>query len=590
MKSKVTLVATLLFALGTVASKAEFKAFELILNNQTGTLIASEEQIQWNPVSFGVVLDDSGNPSRVEYGSEEAIAQVSGKYVNEHGMGNLNVTFAVDGPVIISVGQCQFSSNEITVKNSQGEVVVKKTPTAACWCQDKTHITELYYMGEAETLTVSGMAYCAYIAVAANENPVARYDISFTMGSETAEGSLPTATTWTEGDSYQTPTNFTLYKEGYTLTGWNDGTKTVGVGQAYTPTDDVTLTPVFQKNTKNLATRETEATIRWDFQRKNGAPTVAVEGKQGLWVTQSVVDGETIDVKLDYDATKGKIANASWSDWAQMNAGTKFTIPSAEGAVVSMEAFNEISTTTIDGVGVEDAANNIAGYTKGRTISHTVTNAAESIEIVIGDGSYYRYIQVVLPEVQAKEYAVTFAEAAEGFATFCPAVNVAIPEGVSAFTAVVKDATLVLSPLSEVIPAGTGVILKGKVGDTAQFTETDAEAEAVADNQLSGTVEETEVSGVYVLSSGEAGVAFYKYSGTKIQANKAYLSASVAQSAPMLRFDYSGTEGNDLVTGIDKVTVNEHAAQVIYNFSGRRLKSATQPGCYIINGKKIILK
>jgi hypothetical protein len=44
------------------------------------------------------------------------------------------------------------------------------------------------------------------------------------------------------------------------------------------------------------------------------------------------------------------------------------------------------------------------------------------------------------------------------------------------------------------------------------------------------------------------------------------------------------------VTGIDKVTVNEHAAQVIYNFSGRRLKSATQPGCYIINGKKIILK
>jgi hypothetical protein len=219
-----------------------------------------------------------------------------------------------------------------------------------------------------------------------------------------------------------------------------------------------------------------------------------------------------------------------------------------------------------------------------------VTNAAESIEIVIGDGSYYRYIQVVLPEVQAKEYAVTFAEAAEGFATFCPAVNVAIPEGVSAFTAVVKDATLVLSPLSEVIPAGTGVILKGKVGDTAQFTETDAEAEAVADNQLSGTVEETEVSGVYVLSSGEAGVAFYKYSGTKIQANKAYLSASVAQSAPMLRFDYSGAEGNDLVTGIDKVTVNEHATQVIYNFSGRRLKSATQPGCYIINGKKIILK
>ena len=75
-------------------------------------------------------------------------------------------------------------------------------------------------------------------------------------------------------------------------------------------------------------------------------------------------------------------------DWAQINAGTILTIPSANGAIVTMEAFNTITTTTIDGS---------SDYTQGKTISYQVTSDSDTIDIVIGDGRYYRYVKVVLP-------------------------------------------------------------------------------------------------------------------------------------------------------------------------------------------------
>jgi hypothetical protein len=394
MKLKATFLTALLFMMGTVASWAAFKDFAVILNNQTGTILASDEQVANTELAFGVAVDDAGNVTRVASDDASAVATITGKYHSDHGMTNLVVTVPVEGPVTISVGQCTYSAGDIVVKDASGAAVVTKTPATACWKNNRENVTELYYTGEATTLTISGMSYCAYIGVAANEKPVVKYDITYSLGDVEVEGTiLPAATTWTEGDSYTIPANFTLYKEGYTLTAWSDGVTETKIGEVYTPTTDVTLTPVFTQNTKSLADRTSEVTVKWDFQRKNGAPTLAVQGSVGIYVAQAEVEGETIDVKLDYDATSGKIANGNWTDWAQMNGGTTFTIPSAKGAVVSIEAYSAPTTTTIDGQ---------TDYTaNGNTITYTVGSSAEQIAIVIGDGSYYRYIQVVLPVVVA---------------------------------------------------------------------------------------------------------------------------------------------------------------------------------------------
>lgn len=47
---------------------------------------------------------------------------------------------------------------------------------------------------------------------------------------------------------------------------------------------------------------------------------------------------------------------------------------------------------------------------------------------------------------------------------------------------------------------------------------------------------------------------------------------------------------NDNPTSINTVTTNSTAKPIIYDLSGRRLKSADKPGLYIINGKKVVVK
>ena len=381
------------------AVAADFKNFSVIVNNQSGTLLTSEEQVQGTAVSFGVAVADDGTVSRVAADDASAVATVSGKYHSEHGCTGLQVVVPVNGNVKITVGQCTFSNNAITVKNSNGETVVTKTPASpACWKNDRSNVDELTYVGEPTTLTISGMGYCPYVAVEAVEEVITKYAYSYSLGGETAEGVVPASGELVAGESFVIPANFTLYKDGYTLTGWTDGTKTYAIGESVTPEGDLTLTPVFTANSVTLADRTSPVTLKWDFQQKNGAPVVQFQNVTGVLVTQANVNGETIDVKLDFNTSPGKINNSSWQDWAQLNEGTKLTIPSCKGATVSMEAFNDISTTTIDGQ---------SDYTSAKTISYEIANSAEAIDIVIGNGTYYRYIQAVLPVVQSSTGGVT---------------------------------------------------------------------------------------------------------------------------------------------------------------------------------------
>ena len=131
-KTSRTFLTLFLLVMGTVMSWADFKNFSAVLNNQDGTLLTAEEQVQGTAVSFGVAVDDAGNTTRVAADDASAVATISGKYHSDHGMTNLVVTVPVDGNVKISVGQCTFSGSDIVVKNSAGETVASKTPAQAC--------------------------------------------------------------------------------------------------------------------------------------------------------------------------------------------------------------------------------------------------------------------------------------------------------------------------------------------------------------------------------------------------------------------------------------------------------------------------
>ncbi len=223
------------------------------------------------------------------------------------------------------------------------------------------------------------------------------YMVTYSLGNESAEGIIAQENEIvTQGQTITIPKNFTLYKEGYTLTAWKDeeGTE-YAIGTEVNVTKNMTLTPVFTENSVSLDDRETAVTIRWDFQRQNGAPTVAWEGKTGLvWVAQATVTNEetteTIDVKLDISTSPGKFANGNWTDWAQINEGTTLTIPSQNNATVKVEAFENISDMTIAGDIIDQATT---------TPTYTYEGTEKEINIVFGvAGKYYRYVEVTLPE------------------------------------------------------------------------------------------------------------------------------------------------------------------------------------------------
>ena len=297
----ITLLFLALLGMALDVTAADFKDFSVQVNNQSGTLLTSEEQVQGTSVNFGVAVADNGTVSRVAADDASAVATISGTYHSDHGCTGLQVVVAVPGSVKITVGQCTYSTSTIKVTNSSGETVASKTPSSpACWKNSHSNVDELYYSGDATTLTITGMGYCPYVAVEAVNATPTKYTVTYALGSETAEGVLPASSEIDAGESVAIPLNRTLYKDGYTLTGWTDGTNTHAPGATVTPEGDLTLTPVFTQNSVALADRTSDVTLKWDFQTRNGAPVLNYQNKAGIYVTQGNVNGSTIDVKLDF--------------------------------------------------------------------------------------------------------------------------------------------------------------------------------------------------------------------------------------------------------------------------------------------------
>ena len=379
--------------------QAAFKDIKIDLTN--GNLLTEEEIANKTLTSFGVIIGDDGTPTRVDAADANANIVLEGKYhSNEHGWGNFKSTVKVDGPVKISMGTCAWGG-DVTVKTASGETVATfSTNTGVCYHNNKAeNIASAYYKGtEATTLTISGGSYTPYIAVEAADPSELKeeYTVTFGLGEYATAGVAPAETKVESGKTLVIPANRTMYVEGKTLTGWTDGTDTYAIGTEYAPTASTTLTPVFADNKVSLKDPRKEAVaITWDFQRKNGAPTVGWEGGATpyAWVAQATIGTETIDVKMDVDVSAGKLANANWTDWAQMNSGTKLTIPAAATLSISLECYEATTATTFDGSTDYEASGNVVTY--------QYAGDAETIDIVIGNGSYFRYVKAVYPAIKS---------------------------------------------------------------------------------------------------------------------------------------------------------------------------------------------
>ncbi len=370
-------------------------AISIKIKLTNGNFLTEEEKTNKTAVSFGVNKDGA----RVAADAADALVVFNNvKYhSDDHGFNPGTATIKVPSYTRVSVGGCNWGS-DVKLKVNGADYATESSKIA-CWNETNNSVAELYYKdAEEATLEISGGGYWPYIAFESITEKQLPSDVTatFELGSSDAQGVVPDKKTVIKGASITIPANRTLYKEGNTLTGWTDGTNTYAIGQEVTLTDNMALTPVFTSNTKTLA----DTSVVFDFQRQNGAPTVGWENVSGkFWVGQATVDGTPIDVKMDIDTTtktlhdgtttgNGKVANANWVDWAQINQCTEFTVPAVAGSVIEIAAMGADTKLEIGA----NQFNKDAGYT---VKAEDITDG--KVKMLNVGGGYTRTIKVTYP-------------------------------------------------------------------------------------------------------------------------------------------------------------------------------------------------
>ncbi|MBP5425445.1 MAG: chitobiase/beta-hexosaminidase C-terminal domain-containing protein, partial [Prevotella sp.] len=202
-------------------------------------------------------------------------------------------------------------------------------------------------------------------------------------------------------------------------------------------------------------------------------------------------------------------------------------------------------------------------------------------EIEIGSTGALRWYSITFTPADAPTITATITEA--GYATFSSLFEVEIPSGVEAYYASASDGeTVTMTSIDGgVIPAGTGVVLKGAEGSyTMAVSNTGATLDGT--NLLKANIanREPDEAEYYTLA---AGPKFCKSTGGTLAAGKAYLVIPSGSSARIVTMTFDGE-----ATGISELkSVAEEGA--LYNLSGARVSKPTK-GLYIQNGKKLMVK
>ncbi len=332
--------------------------------------------------------------------AENAAATIKGKVHGSYGSANFTASVPVQGCVKITYATHDYG-NDIIVTNSEGAEVAKLNTMGDKWMSNHDNVAVTYYRtNEPTTLNFSKANYNPYFAVEAIDPAdlpaeVTSYNITFAAG-EGVTGTVPAALEVEAGGKFTAPKNYTLYKEGYTLNGWESGDAIYLPGQEVTPEADMTLTAHFVQNEVNLADR-TEA-VAIDFTLNGNTGQYKFEGNTGFMVTQATVNGKTIDVKADINATGGKFAY-NGSGWHQVNQGTKVIVPSCKGAIIKVATYNNATSVTFNGE---------AGTADENTAVFTAATETATVEIAQVASNYWNNLSIVLP-VEEKEQKLYIA-------------------------------------------------------------------------------------------------------------------------------------------------------------------------------------
>lgn len=179
------------------------------------------------------------------------------------------------------------------------------------------------------------------------------------------------------------------------------------------------------------------------------------------------------------------------------------------------------------------------------------------------------------------EVALHAAGDASYATTYLP-FSVSAAEGAELYTGELNGNVMNLTKSHTGVAAEQGIVLVGESSATKAVL-TIGEGTATGSG-LVGTLAPKDVEAKSVLTLGRSGseVGFFAFTGTQIDANKAYVEKTAGASAVMINFGE--------VTGIENAVAPEAANAPLYDLSGRRVVKAVKGGLYIQNGKKFIAR
>lgn len=205
---------------------------------------------------------------------------------------------------------------------------------------------------------------------------------------------------------------------------------------------------------------------------------------------------------------------------------------------------------------------------------------------------------------EASQWMVTMPSS--GVATFSVSENVTIPAGLTAYYCTTYDSASgvinIVALTGSVIPANTGVLLRGTAGEQYTLGANTSAAPAITDNVLVAVTTATHIEPTdgdktnFMLKSGQFIKIAASDATSKMAANKAYLqipTAALSSSAKAITIDWDGT-----VDGIERPTpeplsLKRNEASVWYDLGGRKITprphGESRRGAYINNGKKVLV-
>ena len=269
------------------------------------------------------------------------------------------------------------------------------------------------------------------------------------------------------------------------------------------------------------------------------------------------------------------------------------------GTYNNISGFNPFMYEGTDRENTETTANSY--YKHGSINIEGISDASDMHDgdIVVSLGEAWVLdptLGIPMLEIFAKE--LTYTVPSKGYGTFSAKGSVLLPDGLTAHycrTYNAERSTIGVVHISgNVVPAATGVLLKGTAGETYTLTGATTEAPTTEGNALVAVTEATHVEPTdgeftnFMMKNGEFLRIAQAAASSKMPANRAYLQIATDE----LPKGDAGARNITIVweetpTGITSITSKGDGSY--YTVSGVKLsKEPSQKGIYIVNGKKVI--